>query len=241
VTRALTALGLVAALAAIPAAAQEPARDDVERIVRELLQREPEIVIEAIQAFQQRQEEERAANAQAAIEAHRPALQSAEHPSVGPADAAVTLVEFFDYRCGYCRRMVPALEALKAAHEDVRFVYVEFPVLGPDSLRAAQASLAAWVQDPGAYWDFHKAMMSADDLSAPAIEELAAAHGLDTDRLIDDMQSPAVRERIEANYAMAQAIGVEGTPAFVIGDTFLPGAVPLERLEAAIVDARPLE
>ncbi len=239
--RALTALGVLAALAAAPLAAQEPAREDVERIVRELLQREPDIVIEAIHAYQAREEQARDAAAQAAIETQRPALLSAEHPSVGPADAAVTLVEFFDYRCGYCRRMVPALDTLKGAHDDVRFVYVEFPVLGPDSLRAAQASLAAWSQAPDAYWGFHKALMAADDLSAPAIEALAAAHGLATDRLLEDMQSPAVRERIEENYAIAQAIGVEGTPAFVVGETFLPGAVPLEHLEAAIAEARTIE
>mgnify|MGYP006280244273 CR=1 FL=1 len=236
-SRALTALGLVMALAAAPAAA-EPTREEIEDVVRTLLQREPELVIQAIQTFQQQQEEARAAQAQAAIESQREGLISSAHPSVGPLDAAVHVVEFFDYRCGYCRRMVPALEALQRSHDDVRVVYVEFPVLGPDSLRAAQASLAAWQQDPDGYWEFHKAMMTADDLSAPAIEALAAAHGLDTDRLIDDMQGPAVRERLQTNFQMAQAIGIEGTPAFVVGDSFMPGAVPLERLEAAVAAAR---
>lgn len=237
-SRALTALGLVLALAAPAAHAQELVRDEVEAVVRDLLEREPELVIEAIQRFQAQQEAVRAAATEAAIETHRAALLSTEHPSAGPADAAVTVVEFFDYRCGYCRRMLKPMAALMAAHTDVRVVYIDFPVLGPDSLRAAQASLAAWDQAPDAYVSFHEALMSVDDLSAPVIVDLAETHGLDPDRLIEDMQSSAVRQRLEANYAIAQAIGIEGTPAFVIGDTLLPGAVPLERLEQAISTAR---
>lgn len=237
-SRALTALGLVLALAVPAAHAQDLVRDEVEAVVRDLLEREPELVIEAIQRFQANQEAVRAAATEAAIATHRAALLSTEHPSAGPADAAVTVVEFFDYRCGYCRRMLKPMAALKAAHADVRIVYIDFPVLGPDSLRAAQASLAAWRQSPAAYVAFHEALMSADDLSAPVIAGLAETHGLDADQLIEDMQSSAVRQRLEANYAIAQAIGIEGTPAFVIGDTLLPGAVPLERLEHAISAAR---
>lgn len=238
--RAVLALAAVVAtvLHAGAVAAQEPARAEIERVVRELLAREPEIVIEAIRSYQARQEQARDARAADAIAANRAELVSPEHPSIGPEDAAVTVVEFFDYRCSFCRRMVPQLDALMAAHDDVRVVFVEFPVLGPDSLRAAQASLAVWQQDRDAYFDVHRALMEADDFSAAALVRLAEAHGLDGDRLVEDMQSEAVRSRLMANHELARQIGVEGTPAFVVGETFMPGAVPLDQLEAAVADAR---
>ena len=236
--RTVIAVGVAATLHAAPVAAQEQERAEIERVVRELLAREPEIVIEAIRSYQARQEEARDARVADAIAANRAELVSAEHPSIGPADAAVTVVEFFDYRCGFCRRMVPRLDALLAEHDDVRVVFVEFPVLGADSLRAAQASLAAWRQDPGAYPDVHRAFMAADDLSAPALVAIAEEHGLDGDRLVADMQGDAVRARLMANHELAQKIGIEGTPAFIVGDTFMPGAVPLEQLETAIAEAR---
>jgi protein-disulfide isomerase len=238
VLRTVTAVAVALAVHAGPVVAQEPARAEIERVVRELLAREPELVIDAIRSYQARQEEARNAQVADAIAAHRAALVSAEHPSIGPADAAVTVVEFFDYRCSFCRRMVPRLDALLAEHDDVRVVFVEFPVLGPDSLRAAQASLAVWRQDAEAYPDVHRAFMEADDLSAPALVAIAEEHGLDGDRLVEEMQSEAVRARLMANHELAQEIGVEGTPAFIVGDSFMPGAVPLEQLEAAVDDAR---
>jgi protein-disulfide isomerase len=236
--RTLTAVGLALALPIGPVAAETPARAEIEEVVRELLAREPELVVDAIRSYQAQQEKARDARLADAIAANREALESAAHPSVGPAEAAVTVVEFFDYRCGFCRRMVPRLDTLLANHDDVRVVFVEFPVLGADSLRAAQASLAVWRRDPAAYPDVHRALMAADDLSAPALVAIAEEHGLDGDRLVEDMQSDAIRERLEANHRLAREIGVEGTPAFIIGDAFMPGAVPVGQLEAAITDAR---
>jgi protein-disulfide isomerase len=238
VLRTLTALGLAFAVQAAPAAAQSPSRAEIEQVVRDLLEAEPELVVEAIRAFQAEQEERRNARVADALAANRDALVSDAHPRLGPADADIAVVEFFDYRCSFCRRMVPRLDALLENHDDVRVVLIEFPVLGPDSLRAAQASLAVWMQDRGVYPEVHRALMAADDLSAPALVALAEDHGLDGDRLVADMQGEAVRERLMANHELARALGVEGTPAFVVGDAFMPGAVPLERLEAAIAEAR---
>ncbi len=236
--RTLTALGLLVAVQATPAVAQDPSRAEIEEVVRELLAREPELVIDAIRAYQARQEEQRSAQVAEAIASNRDALTSAAHPHLGSPDAEIAVVEFFDYRCSFCRRMVPRLDALLENHDDVRVVLIEFPVLGPDSLRAAQASLAVWRQAPERYAAFHAALMEADDLSAPALVALAEAHGLDGDRLVEDMQGDAVRERLMENQRLAQELGVEGTPAFVVGDRFMAGAVPLEQLEAAITDTR---
>ncbi|MFW5833471.1 MAG: DsbA family protein [Pseudomonadota bacterium] len=221
-----------------PLLAQSPDRDSIEAIVRDYLLREPEVVIEAIEAYRAAQETARNEALQTALAEHRDALTAADHPSQGPSNPAVTVVEFFDYRCGFCRRMVPAIASLMETNDDVRRVFIEFPVLGPDSLRAAQAALAVWDQAPEAYPAFHDAAMTADDLSPPALLRMAEELGLDTERMLRDMQSEAVRERLQANYQLATAIGVEGTPAYVIGDRFLPGAVPLQQLQAAVDAAR---
>lgn len=235
-TLAFIAAGwLLATAAAAPTArASEPARDDIEAVVRALLEREPELVIRAIETFRAQQETAREAAQLLALQTHGDALTAADHPSIGPADAAVTVVEFFDYRCSFCRRMAPTLSTLLQSNPQIRRVYIEFPVLGPESLRASQAALAVWRQDASLYPAFHEALMGADDLSAPALVRMAEAIGVDSDRMLREMQSGEVRARLQRNYELAQAIGVEGTPAYVIGHTLLPGAVPLERLQAAI-------
>lgn len=234
------ALGaLLFTVPAAPAQSQERDAAEIEAIVRDFLLREPQVVIQAIEAFRAQQEEARRTATVAALAAHADALTAVHHPSEGPVDAAVTVVEFFDYRCSFCRRMAPAVESLMAANPDVRRVFIEFPVLGPESLRAAQAALAVWKQDPPAYPRFHHALMHGEDLSAPALVRMAADLGIDTERMLADMQGTEIRSRLQANYELATAIGVEGTPAYVIGDRFLPGAVPVQQLQAAVDAARP--
>ncbi|MEO1089413.1 MAG: DsbA family protein [Pseudomonadota bacterium] len=239
--RQVVGLGLGIMLAcgtAVPAMAENSSREAIEAVVRELLEREPGLVVEAIQRYQVEQEAARLAAARANIVAQRAELTAAEHPSVGPEDAPVTLVEFFDYRCGFCRRMAPTVAGVVADSPDVRQVFIDFPVLGPDSLRAAQAGLAAWRQNADVYPAFHAALMAAEDLSAPAIMTLAEDHDLDTDQLLVDMQGDDVRARLERNFALARALGIDGTPSYVIGDQLLPGAIPAARLHEALSAAR---
>jgi protein-disulfide isomerase len=154
----------------------------------------------------------------------------------GNPDGDVTLVEFFDYRCTYCRRVVSSMQALLQEDRKLRIVFKELPVLGEDSVRAARAALAAERQ--GRYTPFHFALMTSEDLSPDAIRQLAAEVGLDPDRLEQDMNAPEIQAAIDANYRLAQELGIEGTPAFVIGDELIPGAVDKGRLEALIADAR---
>jgi protein-disulfide isomerase len=232
-------VAVVAGLGLPPAAAETDLdRAAVEAIVRDYLMREPQVIIEAIEAFRAQQEEARQAAMTAALLAHSGALTAADHPSAGPADAVVTMVEFFDYRCSFCRRMAPTVDGVAEANPDVRRVFIEFPVLGPESLRAAQAALAVWMEDPAAYPAFHLALMQSEDLSAPALMALADEAGIDGERMVSRMQSAEVRERLQRNYELAQAVGIEGTPAYVIGDRLLPGAVPAQQLQAALDDAR---
>jgi protein-disulfide isomerase len=132
--------------------------------------------------------------------------------------------------------VVGSLLALVDRDEELRVAFKEFPILGEDSVRAARAALAAERQ--GLYMPFHFALMAADDLSMDGIMQVAAGVGLDTDQLASDMQLPEIQAEITANYALARELGIEGTPAFVIGDNLVPGAVTEERLTALIDEAR---
>jgi protein-disulfide isomerase len=230
-------LSLVALVLALPAAAQDLSESDVERIVRDYLMREPGIILEAIEELQRRQE-------QAAVDRRREAIarlageifDDPATPVIGNPDGDVTLVEFMDYRCGFCRRMVPAIQQLLAEDPELAIAMKELPVLGEDSVRAARAALAADVQ--GAYADMHFALLAADDLSLDGILAVARGLGLDLERLRLDMDSSAVATHIQLNYRLARELGIEGTPAFVVGEALVPGAVPREQLEALIAEAR---
>jgi protein-disulfide isomerase len=211
--------------------------EQVEKIVRDYLLREPEVIYQALQELQRRQAEADAARQRAAIAAHQDELLEApDTPVGGNPDGDVSLVEFFDYRCAYCRRVVSSMRALLEEDQELRVVFKELPVLGEDSVRAARAALAS--QSQGGYVPFHFALMAADDLSMTGIRAAAASVGLDPDRLEADMSSPEVTAAIEANYQLANQLGIEGTPAFVIGDQLIPGAVDKARLEQLIRQAR---
>jgi protein-disulfide isomerase len=231
----------VVLVAAAPASRAEEAADlsveQVEKIVREYLLREPEIVYRALEELQRRQATAEAERQQAAIsDNQRELLNDPASPVGGNPDGEVTLVEFFDYRCAYCRRVVSSMRALLDEDSDLRVVFKELPVLGPDSERAARAALASRRQN--GYVPFHFALMAADDLSLPGIRAAAEAVGLDADRLEADMAAPEVNAAIQANYALANELGIEGTPAFVIGTQLIPGAVDKARLEELIREAR---
>lgn len=231
----------IALAAAAPATRAEQPADlsvqQIEKIVREYLLREPEIIYQALEELQRRQAEAEAARQQAAIAENRSELlNDPASPVGGNPDGDVTLVEFFDYRCAYCRRVVSSMRALLDEDRDLRVVFKELPVLGPDSERAARAALASRRQ--GGYVPFHFALMAAEDLSLQGIRAAAEAVGLDPDRLEADMSAPEVNAAIQANYALANELGIEGTPAFVIGTQLIPGAVDKARLEQLIREAR---
>ncbi|MGF1474276.1 MAG: DsbA family protein [Geminicoccaceae bacterium] len=227
---------LMAAFAPLKtAAAEDLSREQVEEIVRDYLLREPEIVYQALQELQRKQDQARVANAARAIEANKAALfDNPDDPKIGAEDPAVTVVEFFDYRCGFCRRMVPAITETLESQSDVRLVLKELPVLGPDSVRASRAALASRMQDEDLYGDFHFALLEADDLSEGGLVKIAEGIGLDGEQLLVDMDKEEIDQMIDANYALASALGIEGTPAFIIGDEFMPGAIDLNTMMQAI-------
>ena len=229
-------------LLAAPAFADEPAqalpREEIEKIVREDRLREPEVIYEASQELQKRREMAAAEQQQKMIVARKDDLFANAADPVANADGDVTLVQFFDYKCGYCRGMAAGLQNLIAGDPKLRVVYKEFPVLGPDSVMAARAALAAWGQGPEKYEAFHNALMTTKDLSLDTIKATAAQVGLDTEKLVADMQSEAVEAQLAANHALAQDLGISGTPSFVIGAKLIPGAVDIAQIQAMVAAER---
>ncbi len=240
--------GLAAALllgSASAVTAQDPPftaqqEERVGEIVRAYLLEHPEVLAEASRALQARQAEEAAARTAQALQEHKDELLADPmSPVGGNLQGAVTVVEFFDYNCPYCRAAGPMVTELLQKNPDVRFVYKEFPTLAPSSRYAAQAALAARRQSPQLYTAFHDALLKAEGrLAEDGVVQIAREAGVDVDRMRADMKDSAIKESVDRNIQLARAIGVTGTPTFVIGDAVLVGAKPLAEMESAIADAR---
>ena len=237
--------GVVVGLMASSAIAEDASKaidlpvEQVEQIVRDYLMREPQVIYQALEELQRRQTEEQAKrNKEMLLSRQDDLVNDPATPIAGNPSGEVTLVEFFDYRCGYCRRVLSSMQALMEEDKDLRIAFKELPVLGEDSTRAARAALASRMQNEDLYLDFHLALMTARDLSSDGIGKVAEQVGLDPDQLASDMDSNEVTQAIEANYELASALGIEGTPAFVIGENLVPGAVDKERLAELIAEAR---
>lgn len=239
-------LVLLAACAALlvapPVQAQEtftPAqREALKKLMMETLREHPEIVLEAIEALESRRDNEQQARVQATLrEKRKEIFEDADAPVAGNPAGGVTIVEFFDYRCPYCKQMHAPMKALVAADKDVRVVRKDLPILGPASVIASRAALASRAQ--GKYPAFHDAMLGfRGQLDEAGVFRLARDAGLDIDRLRRDMDDPAIAALIQRNMALAQALSISGTPAFVIGEALVPGAIDPESLKKLVAEAR---
>jgi protein-disulfide isomerase len=236
----ITALGPGQAIAQTPPPMSSKASelDPFEQRVREYLLKNPEVIMEALQVLQGRQRAAEAENVKRTIVERREEILNDRAAPVGGNPAGdVTLVEFFDYNCPYCRKVAPTVVDLEEADPDLRLVYKEFPILGPGSQFAARAALASRKQ--GKYVPFHNALMQASEqVTEETVMEIARTVGLDTEQLKADMQDSAIQEAIARNLQLANALGITGTPSFVIGDRVVPGAADLTTLQGVIADAR---
>jgi protein-disulfide isomerase len=231
---------MIAALAALPfaATAQELTDERIKQLALEAILENPQIIMEAVAILdQQRTAQQAAENAQTLAQQRDFLLNDPNAPFIGDADAGAVIVEFFDYNCPYCKRAAADVKSLLAADSDVRVVYREWPILGEGSVLASRAALAARAQ--GKYEEMHWALMELRGRAEEA-SILAAARGvgLDIDQLLVDMESAEVADHIETSRGLAQSLGFTGTPAFVIGDALVPGAVPLAELQDLVAQSR---
>jgi protein-disulfide isomerase len=206
----------------------------VEERVHQYLTDHPEVVAEAMERYQVREEKKRTKLVSDAITVRREELYSdAMTPAAGPVDHAVQIVEFFDYRCAFCKRVDPAVRKLLNENPNLRVVFKELPVLGPESLLAAKASAAAYKQ--GAYLKFHEALISENGtVTLESIERIATRVGLDVAKLEKDMESAEVTATIERTRELAGALQIEATPSFVIGGEVVRGALAEDDLRSRI-------
>jgi protein-disulfide isomerase len=237
------ALVLVTALVfAAPSPAAEPLTPEqktaVETIIHDYFMAHPEFMIEVLQAAEAKLKADKAEDAKQAIAARRnELLQDATAPVGGNPAGDVTIVEFFDYRCPYCKEVEPSLEALIKQDPKLRIVYKEFPVLGEASVYASRLALATRKQ--GKYAPFHDAMMATKgEITQEVILRVAKSVGVDIDKAKAEMNAPDIDALIKRNYALAEALDIQGTPAFIVGDTLVPGATDIERLRQLVADAR---
>jgi len=212
----------------------------VSAAVSEALRSNPEMIVEALQSLQQRQGQMEQMRAREAVAANRMALERDGNSHVGGNPRGdVTLVEFYDYRCPYCRQAQATVDELIKSDPNLRVVYKEFPILGPESLIAARAAVAA--RSSSFFPAFHDALMNAPGpLTEEAVLKIAGSVGINVSALELDMGKPEIEEILAANHALARKIGINGTPAYIIGDALLPGVVELAELRLLIAEQRAL-
>ncbi len=222
-----------------PAVISDAQKTAIEEIVRDLLiKKEPDIVIKAAQAMQQQQDAEAANKGQQAIATNREKIfNDSTAPVGGNPKGDVTVVEFFDYQCGYCKMAREAIAKLTSTDKNVKIIYKEFPILGPVSVQASKAALASVRQ--GKYQKFHDALLDTKDhLTEDMVYKIAKDVGLDVEKLKKDMGGDDISKIIQANLALAGEIGARGTPTFVISDQVYPGAMQFDQLQKVVEDAR---
>jgi protein-disulfide isomerase len=217
-------------------------RGDIESIVRNYLIAHPEVLEEAMTELSKRQTAAETEKHEASVANNAEAIfNSPRGVSVGNKDGDVTFVEFFDYNCGYCKRAMTDMLDLMKADPKLKVVLKEFPVLGPGSVEAAQVAVAVRMQDPSGkkYLDFHQKLLNSKG-QADKARALAAAKeaGIDMAKLEKDSASPEVRATLEENFKLAEAMGMNGTPSYVIGKQVVIGAVGVESLREKIAVAR---
>ena len=234
-------------LIALPVLAQAPAapvvaanapvtRDQIPQLVREALINDPTILKDAVEKMQAKQEEDSQKQAKEGIIKNKDKLfADVNSPVVGAADADVTVVEFFDYHCGYCKKILPDILQLIEKDKKVRVVFKEFPILSEDSALASRAAIAVNRIAKEKYLDFHKAMFAMKGKFAEKdIFAEAKKLGIDSAKLKAEMAKPEIDAELDKNRKLAADLGVRGTPAVIIGEEFMPGAVPYETMQKAV-------
>ena len=236
--RLATSTALALCLAATSVSAEDLSREQMQELVLQTIHENPEIIMEALQTLQARKDQDDASQAQAVLSANRAALeQDPNAPVLGNPEGDVTVVEFFDYNCGYCRRTFEDVHTLMSDDTNVRVVMREWPILGEESVYAARASLAS--RNQGKYEEFHNALMRNEGRANEAsVMRIAGELGMDVEQLKLDMDAPEVVAHIQTSMQLTQALGLNGTPAFIFGEQLVPGAIELEQMQALVAQSR---
>jgi protein-disulfide isomerase len=230
---------VISADAGVASPATDASDEKIEAVVRNYLLKNPEIMIEVQTALEaKRDEQNRVARTDFITKSGDGLFNDPEDAVLGNPDGNVTVVEFFDYNCGYCRRAVGDMQALLKADPNVRFVLKELPILGPDSVKAHIVAHAFKKLVPAKYSDFHVALMEAGQATEESAMAIAVSMGADEAALKAGMGDPAIGASFERNNNLAEGLNITGTPSYVIQDEVVPGALGLEVLAQKVANVR---
>ncbi|MEM7650842.1 MAG: DsbA family protein [Pseudomonadota bacterium] len=240
--KTLLSAAALMALTSAPAMAQDSVFSDAQKealgpLIEEYLLNNPSVILKSLEMDRSRQREELQKQAEMKIADNIEALANSDAPTIGNPDGDITVVEFFDYNCGYCKRALPDVQAALESDDNLKVVFKEMPILGPSSRTAALWALAAHKQDK--YFEYHVALMEHKGAKDDAVfENIAKDLALDLEQMRKDIESDEIKEELDGVLKMAREIGVSGTPAFIVGTTFIPGYIGEEGLKAAIAAER---
>jgi protein-disulfide isomerase len=222
------------------AGSEQLTRKDVETIVREYLLANPELLVEVQKALDVKQKEEQRIAQLAIIKDHKDEIFNSAHDGiVGNPEGKTTIVEFFDYNCGYCKRAVEDMNALTSADPDLRFVLKEFPILGPDSQKASLVSMAFHKLMPEKYAEFHGQLLGSQGRAGEAQAiKIAVSLGADEAKLREAMKDPSIQQIFDQTYELANKLAITGTPSYVVGTEVVFGAQGLEVLNQKVAEAK---
>jgi protein-disulfide isomerase len=214
-----------------------PSKDLTDAAIERYIRTHPEVIMQSLQAMEEKREAEQRERQKVALVAKQSELiGDPASPVSGNPKGEITLVEFYDYRCGYCKKAASAVTELQKQDPRVRVVYKDFPILGEPSVLAAKAALASQAQ--GKHQVFHEALLASHaDMTKEEILKIAVGVGLNAKRLEADMANPKWQTVIDKNRALAQELGISGTPGFIVGTELVPGMLDLNGLKALIVRA----
>jgi protein-disulfide isomerase len=215
-------------------------RQDVENIVRDYLLANPELLVEVQKALDVKQKEEQRIAQLGIIKDNKDKIFSSPHDGiVGNPNGKTTIVEFFDYNCGYCKRAIEDMHALTAADPEVRFVLKEFPILGPDSQKASVVSVAFHKLMPEKYTEFHNQLLGGHGRAGEAQAiKIAVSLGADEAKLRETMKDPSITALFDETYDLANKLSITGTPSYVVGNEVIFGAQGLDVLNEKLAEAK---
>ncbi len=216
-------------------------KSKIEEVVKEYIENNPKAIIASLQKMQEREYEEMAKEAQMKIKDKKDDLQGKGHaitPYAGNKNGDVTIVAFLDYRCGHCKSSNTTLKELIAKYPNVKVIFKELPVLGPQSQKIAQTALAVYLINQQKYIQFHNAAMNSSNLDNKAIENILKQMNIDIAKVTEITKDQRIAKELENVMNLAQQLGVRGTPAFIIDETLIPGAIDLNTMQEIVASAR---
>lgn len=229
-------------LSASPVLAQQGGIPDDERakietVIQDYLDKNPGVVLQALEKHQENQRTEMERQFVDKFATLKDQIVKDGHPTIGPETADVTIFEFYDYNCGYCKKAFADVAKIVEEDKNVRFIFIEMPILSENSIEAARWALA--IDKQGKFFEYHSALMKHGGMKDKAtLEKYATEVGVDIKKATADADSKAILEVIEKNLALARDLGISGTPAFVIGNQLTPGYMGYEGMKAAIAESR---